>query len=86
MFWKAAVLVRHSSKKGYLRGALYYFNIKQTESTYCILLEIYSEHALPERTCQILYARFESGGCDIGLEYEEHPGQPKRLKMCNWKH
>ena len=43
-----------------------------------ILMEVYGEHALAERTCQKWFARFKSG--DFGLEDEEHPGQPKKFE------
>ena len=43
-----------------------------------ILVEVYSEHALAERSCQKWFARFKSG--DFGLEDEERPGQPKNIE------
>ena len=41
-----------------------------------ILVEVYGEHALAERTCQKLFAPFKSG--HFGLEDEERPGHPKK--------
>ena len=43
-----------------------------------ILVEVYGEYVLAERTCQIWFARFKSG--DFGLEDEECPRQPKKLE------
>ena len=68
-------------EKVFLRGVLlHYFNMKKTAAeSHRILMEVYGEHALSERTCQKWFSRFKSG--DFGLEDEERPGQPK-----NWKH
>lgn len=66
--------------KVFLRGVLlHYFNMKKraTES-HRILVEVYGDHALAERTCQKWFARFKSGNFD--LEDEERPGQPKRFE------
>ena len=73
-------------EKVFLRGVLlHYFNMKKTAAeSHRILVEVYGEHALAERTCQKWFARFNSG--DFGLEDEERPGQPKSLKIKNWKH
>ena len=46
--------------------------------SHCILVEVYGEHVLAERTCQMWFARFKSG--DFGLEDEERPGQPKKFE------
>ena len=64
----------------FLRGVLFhYFNMKKTAAeSHRILLEVYGEHDLAERTCQKWFARFESG--DFGLENEERPGQPKKFE------
>ena len=72
-------------EKVFLRGVLlHYFNMKKTAAeSHRILVEVYGEHALAERTCQKWFARFKSG--DFGLEDEERPGQ-NSLKMKNWKH
>ena len=43
-----------------------------------VLVEVYGEYALAERTCQKWFARFKSG--DFGLEDEESPGQPKEFE------
>ena len=43
-----------------------------------LLVEVYGEHALAERTCRKWFARFKSG--DFGLEDEERPGQPKKFE------
>ena len=57
---------------------LHYFNMKKTaDESHRILMEVYGEHALAERTCQKWLARFKSG--DFGLEDEERPGQPKKF-------
>ena len=66
-------------EKVFLRGVLlHYSNMKKTVAeSDRILVEVYSEHALAERTCQKWFARFKSG--DFGLEYEERPGQPKKF-------
>ena len=67
-------------EKMFLRGVLlHYFNMKKTAAeSHHILLEVYSEHDLAERTCQKWFARFESG--DFGLENEGRPGQPKMFE------
>ena len=39
-------------EKVFLRGVLHYFNMKKTAAkSHCILVEVYGEHALTERTC-----------------------------------
>ena len=67
-------------EKFFLRGVfLHYFNMKKTAAkTHLILVKVYDEHTLAERTCQKWFARFKSG--DFGLEDEERPGQPKKFK------
>ena len=67
-------------EKVFLRGVLlHYFNMKKTAvESHRILVEIYGERALPERTCQKLFARFKS--VDFGLQDEERPGQPKKIE------
>ena len=65
----ASLLVFHSNmsnfvpEKEFLRGALlFYFNIKKTAAEgHRILVEVYGEQALAERTCQMWFARFKSG-------------------------
>ena len=66
-------------EKVFLRGGLlHYFNMKKTAAeSHRILVEVYAEHALAERTCQTWFARCKSG--DFGLEDEERPGQPKKF-------
>ena len=73
-------------EKVFLRGVLlHYFNMKKTAAeSHRILVEVYCEHALAERTCQKWFARFKSGY--FVLEDEERPRQPKSLEMNNWKH
>ena len=63
-----------------LRGVLlHYFNIKKTAAeSHRILVEVYSQHALAEGTCQKRFARIKSG--DFGLKDEERPGQPKKFE------
>ena len=68
------------SEKVLLRGVLlHYFDMKKTAAeSHRILVEVYGEHALAERTCQKWFARFKSG--DFGLEDEERPVQLKKFK------
>ena len=67
-------------EKLFLRGVLlHYFNMKKTAAeSHRILVEVYGEHALAERTCKKWFARFKSG--DFGLEVEESPGQLKKFE------
>ena len=67
-------------EKVYLRGdLLHYFNMKKTAAkSHRILVEVYGEHALAERTCHKWFARFKSD--DFGFEDEESPGQPKKFE------
>ena len=67
-------------KKVFLRGVfLHYFNMEKTAAeSHRILVELYGEHALAERTCQKWFARFKSVNFD--LEDEERPGQAKKFE------
>ena len=67
-------------EKVFLQGILlHYFNMKKTAAgSHHILVEVYGEHALTERTCQKWFARFKSG--DFGLEDEERVGKPKKFE------
>ena len=67
-------------EKVFSRGVLFhYFNMKKIAAeSHHILVEVYGEHALAERTCQKWFARFKSG--DFGLDSQ------KSLKKKNWKH
>ena len=67
-------------EKVFLRGVLlHYFNIKKTAAeSYRILVEVYGEHAVAERTCQKWFSRLKSG--DFGLKDKERPGQPKKFE------
>ena len=67
-------------EKVFLRGVLlHYFNMKKTAAeSHRILVEVYGEHALAERTCRKWFARFKSGV--FGLEDVERPGQPKKFE------
>ena len=66
-------------EKVFLREVLHYFNLKKTAAeSHRILVEVYGEHALAERTCQKWFARYKGG--DFGLEDEERPGQPKKFE------
>ena len=67
-------------EKVFLRGVLlYYFNMKKTDAeSHRILVEVYGEYVLAERTCQKWFAQFKSS--DFGLEEEERPWQPKKFK------
>ena len=61
------------------RVLLHYFNMKKTAAeSHRILVEVYSEHALAERTCLEWFARFTSGY--FGMEDAERPGQPKKFE------
>ena len=51
---------------------------KTAAESHRILVKVYGEHALAERTCQKWFTRFKSG--DFGLEDEEHPEQPKKFE------
>ena len=51
---------------------------KSAAESNCILVEVYGDHALAERTCQKWFARFKSGNID--LEDEERPGQPQKFE------
>ena len=66
-------------EKVFLRGVLlHYFSIKKTAAqSHRILVEVYGEHALVERTCRKWFARFKSG--DFDLEDEERHGQSKKF-------
>ena len=66
--------------KVFLRGILlHYFNMKKsTTESHRILVEVYGDHALAERTCQKWFARFKSG--DFCLEDQERTGQPKKFE------
>ena len=67
-------------EKVFLQGVLLqYFNMKKTaDESHRILVKVYSEHALAERTWQKWFARFQSG--DIGLEDQERPREPKAFE------
>ena len=67
-------------EKVFLQGVLFhYFNMKKTAvKSHRILVEVYGEHAVAERTYQKWFARFKSG--DFGLEDEERPAQPKKFE------
>ena len=73
-------------EKVFLREVLlHYFNMKKTAAeSNRVLVEVYGEHALAERTCQKCFARFKSG--DFGLEAKNVLGSQNSLKMKNWKH
>ena len=66
--------------KVFLRGVpLHYFNMKKSAAEINrILVEVYGDHALAERTCQKWFARFKRGNFD--LEDEERPGQAKKFE------
>ena len=67
-------------EKVFLRVVLvHYFNMKKSAAeSHRILVEVYGQHALAERTCQKWFARFRSG--DFSLEDEERPGQPRKFE------
>lgn len=66
--------------KVFLRGVLlHYYNMKKKAAeSHRILVEVYAEHALAERTCQKWFERFKSGNFD--LEDEERAGAPPKLE------
>ena len=68
------------SEKVFLQGVLlHYFNMKKRAAeSHRILVEVYDEHALADRTCQKWFARFKSG--DFGLEDKERPEEPKKFE------
>ena len=51
---------------------------KTAVESHRILVEVYGDYALAERTCQKWFTRVKSR--DFGLEGEERPGQPKKFK------
>ena len=53
--------------KVFLSGVLlHYFNMKTSAAeSHRILVEVYGEHALSERTCQKWFVRFKSGDFDL---------------------
>ena len=51
---------------------------KTATESHRILVEVYGEHALAQRTCQKWFALFKSG--DFGLEDEERYGQAKKFE------
>ena len=56
-----------------------YCNMNKTAAeSHRILVEVYGEHALAERTCQKWFVRFKSG--DFSLEDKERPGNPKKFE------
>ena len=65
------------------RVLLHYFNMKKSAAeSHCIfLVEVYSNHALAERTCQKWFARFKSG--DFGLEDEEQEKLEDDYELLN---
>ena len=67
-------------EKVFFRAVLLnHFNIKKTVAeSQRILVEVYGEYALAEKTCQKWFGRFKSG--DFGLEDEERPRQPKKFE------
>ena len=51
---------------------------KSAAESHRILVEVYGDHALSERTCQKWFARFKSG--DFDLEDQERAGCPKKFE------
>ena len=51
---------------------------KTAAESHRILVEVYGEHALAERTCQKWFTRFKRG--DFSLEDNERPRQPKKFE------
>ncbi|EGI68987.1 Mariner Mos1 transposase, partial [Acromyrmex echinatior] len=50
---------------------------KSAAESHRILVEVYGDHALSERTCQKWFARFKSG--DFDLEDQERAGCPRKF-------
>ena len=67
-------------EKVFLRGVLlHYSNMKKTAAeSHRILVEVYGEHALAERTFQKWFAQFKID--DFCLEDKERPGQSKKFE------
>src|ERR1700743_2461475 len=58
---------------------LHYFNMKKNAAeSHRILVEVYGDNALAERTCQKWFARFKSGNFD--LEDKERARAPKKFE------
>ena len=51
---------------------------KSAAESHRILVEVYGDHALSERTCQKWFARFKNG--DFDLEDQECAGCPKKFE------
>ena len=68
------------SEKVFLWGVLlHYSNMKKTAAeSHRILVEVFGEHDLAEKTCQKWFAQFKTG--DFCLKDEERPGQPKKFE------
>ena len=66
--------------KVFLLGVLlHYFNMKKSDGeSHRILVEVYGNHALSERTCQEWFARFKC--CDFDLEDRGRAGCPKKFE------
>ncbi|UYV63152.1 hypothetical protein LAZ67_2003299 [Cordylochernes scorpioides] len=60
------------------RQSLWDIFIKKAAESHRILVEVYSDHSLAERTCQKWFAPFKSGSFD--LEDEERPGAPPKYE------
>ena len=52
--------------------------MKTAAESHLILVEVYGEDALDERTCQKWFARLKNG--DFGLEDEDRPGQREKFE------
>ena len=72
------------SEKVFLRGVLlHYFNMKKTAAeSHRILVEVYGEHALAERTCQ----KHDLKVVILAWKTNNALGSQKSLNMNNWKH
>jgi Transposase. len=66
--------------KMFLRGVLlHYFNMKKSAAeSHSILMAVYGDRALSERTCQKWFARFKSG--DFDLEDQGRARCPKKFE------
>ncbi|KAG5318407.1 MOS1T transposase, partial [Pseudoatta argentina] len=66
--------------KPFLRGILlhYFIQKKSAAEAHRILVEIYGEHALSERTCRDWFNRFKN--CDFNLQDRERSGASKKFE------
>jgi len=62
--------------KRHLRELLiYFFNLKSAAEAHRLLVEVYGDAALSERSCREWFQKFKNGEFDV--EDKEHSGRPK---------